>query len=318
MQRPGILHRYAPKLVAFEHAPANATQTPPNSTPKNLLLWIGGLGDGLLTVEYPSRIAPQLPSSWSIVEVLISSSYEGWRTGNLARDAAEIHECIKYFRSQPEEKDRRIVLMGHSTGCQDIMEYLVGGGWEDRLASGGPIYGAILQGGVSDREAAAMESRDEAGQQKLQFVIDKAKRLIDLGKGNDIISEEGHPLAGPNDPGVSAYRTYSLLAPGGDDDYFSSDLNESVLEQNFGSLAIHAKATMFLLGERDQYVPEHIDRVTMIDRWATIIRKYGHVDTENGGVVPGATHNLNGDSEEVVEDLVGRVVRFLGYIDRVY
>jgi hypothetical protein len=35
------------------------------------------------------------------------------------------------------------------------------------------------------------------------------------------------------------------------------------------------------------------------------------VDETHGGIVKGASHNLNGDAEEVVKDLVGRVVGFV-------
>lgn len=48
MAHAGTAHKYSEKLIAFEHAGAhskNGDQAP------NTLLWIGGLGDGLLTVQ---------------------------------------------------------------------------------------------------------------------------------------------------------------------------------------------------------------------------------------------------------------------------
>jgi triacylglycerol esterase/lipase EstA (alpha/beta hydrolase family) len=79
-----------------------------------------------ISTRYPSTIAKSLPSSWAIAEVLLSSSYRGWGTSSLAKDARELSECVSYFASlRPSAK---IVLMGHSTGCQDIMEYLLGKG----------------------------------------------------------------------------------------------------------------------------------------------------------------------------------------------
>lgn len=76
--------------------------------------------------SYPTTIASSLPPHWSIAEVLLSSSYRGWGTSSLAKDAKEIAECVEYFsKLRPGKK---VVLMGHSTGCQDCLEYLVGEG----------------------------------------------------------------------------------------------------------------------------------------------------------------------------------------------
>lgn len=76
--------------------------------------------------RYPSTIAQSLNADWAIAEVLLSSSYRGWGTGSLAKDARELAQCVEYFQNLRPGK--MVVLMGHSTGCQDIMEYLVGKG----------------------------------------------------------------------------------------------------------------------------------------------------------------------------------------------
>ena len=76
--------------------------------------------------RYPSTIAKSLPADWAIAEVLLSSSYRGWGTSSLTKDAKELAECVGYFRGL--RPGREVVLMGHSTGCQDVMEYVVGEG----------------------------------------------------------------------------------------------------------------------------------------------------------------------------------------------
>jgi hypothetical protein len=48
MAHSGTAHKYSEKLIAFEHAGAHSKEG--NEKP-NTLLWIGGLGDGLLTVQ---------------------------------------------------------------------------------------------------------------------------------------------------------------------------------------------------------------------------------------------------------------------------
>jgi pimeloyl-ACP methyl ester carboxylesterase len=273
----------------------------------NIILWVGGLSDGLLTVPYPSEIANfnYLVSTWAIAEVLISSSYKGWGTGSLARDARELGECVAYFKKLRPGK--KIVLMGHSTGCQDIMEYLVGEGHEQRE----PVDGVILQGGVSDREAWEDFYKEGEKRKQLEEAIRFSKELIDAGKGKVILSPEINPVFKDMGGPLNAYRAHSLLAKGGDDDYFSSDLSDEHFATTFGKIP-KSTPVCFLLGSEDPYVPASVDRAALLQRWTRIIREGGGiVDDEDGGVIPGAHHNLDGDPKEVVEDLAMRVCRFV-------
>lgn len=307
MTHAGTAHKYSKRQIAFEHASPTASST--NDAP-NTLLWVGGLTDGLLTVPYPTSIAASLPPSWVLAEVLISSSYKGWGTSSLARDAREIGECVQYFKNLRPGK--RVVLMGHSTGCQDAMEYVIGKDAEKRPG----LDGVILQGGVSDREG--WEDAVKEGEEKRAYdaIVQKAKELIDQGQEKEVMPREGNvvmkELGGP----MNAYRTYSLLAKGGDDDYFSSDLTDDVFANTFGKFP-KSTPVCFLLGSLDPYVPATVDRAALVRRWTRIIREGGGiVDDEDGGVVPGAHHNLDGDPEEVVQDLVKRVCGFLAGLEK--
>lgn len=47
MAHAGTAHKYSEKLLAFEHAGAHSNSADQPHT----LLWVGGLGDGLLTVQ---------------------------------------------------------------------------------------------------------------------------------------------------------------------------------------------------------------------------------------------------------------------------
>jgi len=311
MANPGTLHTYSDRLFAFEHSATTEDQTEYQieyPTLINTLLWIGGLGDGVRTVRYPKVIATLLPRKWAIAEVLLSSSYKGWATGSLKRDALELGYCVEYFKKiRPGGK---IVLMGHSTGCQDIMEYLVGEGKESRYS----VHGAILQAGVSDREAA-MAASDAELQQTLKKLVANSKMLIDEGKESQIVLGEGNEIESLFGAPVTAYRLYSLLAPGGDDDYFSSDLLDDTIENTFGK--IRETPMMFLWGSEDQYVPAHVDKEGLLKRWTDAVRnRRGVVDDTHGGIVKGATHNLDDDREEVVLDLVTRVSEFLKGVQR--
>lgn len=287
MAHPGTAHKYSKRLIAFEHASSTSTST----DAPNTLLWVGGLTDGLITVPYPASIVTSLPPTWVLAEVLLSSSYKGWGTGSLERDARELGECVSYFHNLRPGK--RVVIMGHSTGCQDAMEYVVGKDADKRP----PIDGIILQGGVSDREAWEDMLSEDNKRAQLHATISKAKSLIDAGKSKEIMSRSEDEIVNEMGGPVTAYRTYSMLAKGGDDDYFSSDLTDEHFKSTFGRIP-KSTAVCFLLGAEDPYVPKAIDKAALLERWTRIIREGGGVvDDEDGGVVPGAHHNLDGDPE---------------------
>jgi hypothetical protein len=271
-----------------------------DSLPQNLLIWIGGLGDGLMTVPYPALLARALPESWSLAQTLLGSSYGGWGTSSLKLDAVELHQCVKYFRGV---KNGKIVLMGHSTGCQDVMEYLVGPGHEDRP----PIDGAILQAPVSDREASLMHMPHD----QYAKSVAAAQAMVSEGNVDEILPTSvtygffGAP--------VTARRWLSLLSPNhdGEDDYFSSDLPDTQLSRTFGILPAHTPLCILYSGA-DEHVPPEIDKMALISKWINIVQRHGKVDTKYSGVIDGASHNLKQDSADVVAELVRRVIGFLG------
>jgi hypothetical protein len=296
----GQLHLYNKKLVAFEF-------TGPSGQPsKHILLWIGGLGDGLHTVSYPAALAHKLPSEWSLAQVVLRSSYNGWGTSSLQQDVKDLSQCVEHFRKTKPEGSK-IVCMGHSTGCQDLMEYLTGKGRDERAV----IDGAILQAPVSDREAleGAMEKGD------IDKVLEFSKKWIDTGRGDDVLPHNvGGSFFGRTP--VSAYRWYSLLSPGGDDDYFSSDLSHEILKQSFGTIKKESPLLILYSGA-DQFVPSSIDRKALVQKWWSFVKEGGGIaDEEHGGVVPDAHHNLEEDGEEILEDLCARVSGFLRNVER--
>ena len=173
------------------------------------------------------------------------------------------------------------------------------------------INGAILQAGVSDREAweFLLESQEE--KDSCAAVLAEAQRLIAAGKEEEIVFREGNVVQKELDAAISAYRTNSLLAKGGDDDYFSTDLDDETLRKSFGSIP-HTAPLMFLLGSQDPFVHKSTDKTRLLQRWAGFVKEGGGtVDEVHGGIVEGGHHNLDGDPEEVVGDLVQRVVGFV-------
>ncbi|KAI9864304.1 MAG: hypothetical protein M1813_003224 [Trichoglossum hirsutum] len=307
---PGVLHHFAQRLVAFEfNAP------PEHPPPKNILLFIGGLGDGLFTVPYTARLARSLPPlSYTLVEVLLTSSYAGWGTGSVSRDAQELALCVSYFRERKKPAGGKIVLMGHSTGCQDTMEYLTGEG----SASRPPVDGAVLQAPVSDREAIQMLISKDTYRESMEM----ARTLTAKGQGLEILPSAltGNVFGGAP---CSALRWYSLAstshAEGGDsrggggycEDFFSSDVSDAWLRKTFGSISRETPICIFLSGE-DEFMPEFVDKKALKRRWVEAVKDGGGVvDEGHSGILEGATHTLAENSEEVVEEFVGRVAGFL-------
>ncbi|KAF2740162.1 DUF1749-domain-containing protein [Polyplosphaeria fusca] len=196
------------------------------------------------------------------------------------------------------------------------MEYLVG---DDETDFQRPhIDGAILQGGLSDREAFSdlMAKEGPDTKENYDMIIALAKEMVDEGRGLEMMARTDNPVADLFGAPMTAYRTHSLLSVGGDDDYFSSDLPDSRLAATFGNIP-RDTPIMFLLGAADPYIPDTVDRVALVRRWTDAVRAGGgFVDDLNGGVPPEMTHNLNDEgAENAIQDLVQRVVGFLHRVD---
>lgn len=108
------VHPYASKGV--KHACAYELGS---SSARNALVFIGGLTDGPHTVPYIRTVAAKVEAatglSYSVFEIRIRSSFSGFGWSSLAEDVQDISAVVKYLKSIGKEK---IVLMGHSTGCQ--------------------------------------------------------------------------------------------------------------------------------------------------------------------------------------------------------
>ncbi|KAI9794978.1 MAG: hypothetical protein M1835_006202 [Candelina submexicana] len=298
---PGVLHQYAARLVAFEHTPTKSIE----SQPQHTLIFIAGLSDGLLTVPYARVLAESLPPSFSLCEILLSSSYSGWGTSSVTKDATEIAQCVAYFKKV--RPNRKVVLMGHSTGCQDIMEYLVGRGAEGRP----PIDGAIIQAPVSDREAMEFIMDPEVSRRSAEL----AKKMVAEGNGEEIVPSNvtGEIFGTP----CCARRWLSLASPDhdGDEDYYSSDLPLERLQSTFGKIPKSSPLCILYSG-KDQSVPQGLNKQELVRKWIGIVHDGGGlVDEDSSGIVEGASHNLMGDPEEVVNRLVERVVKYLRRLD---
>ncbi|MCJ1282635.1 hypothetical protein MMC26_001960 [Xylographa opegraphella] len=304
----GALHRYSSHLVAFEYA-SNVTDNV-SPTGVHTLLFVAGLSDGLYTVPFTIPLARSLPPNWRFVQPLLSSSHAGWGTSSLDKDVQELVQCINYILTlRPSGK---IVMIGHSTGCQDIMHYLLSPLGKTE-APRPQLAGGILQAGVSDRESMVMLLPEELYNSSVRL----AQSYVNEGRAKDVLpmSATGNFMNVP----ISARRWLALASPppahDGEDDYFSSDLSYDRLKNTFGRIGSTGTHIQFLFGERDQYVPRSVDKKRLVEKWERVIRSGGGVVDNESGIVIGANHNLDNASEEVMQNLVGRVIGFLSRIE---
>lgn len=290
-----MIHRYFKNLTAIEFGPKLAQ-------PQNFLIFIGGLGDGFLTVPYINDLASALTRNFGsqlvLVQALILSSYKGFGTGSLDRDVAELARLVEYLRTERGSSSSKVFLMGHSTGCQDTIHYLSKYSNSTKFTSNQELNGGILQAPVSDSEA--ITDKDQAAR-----FINMAKDYIDQGNPNELLPEEALKLffGAP----FSAYRFHSLASIRGDDDYFSSYLTDSDYKESFGRVRV---PLLVLYGGMDEFVPENIDKSALVNQWQsnTISNHW----SPRSGIIAGATHNVGVGSEAgAVNDVVSRVVEFL-------
>ncbi|UKZ81272.1 hypothetical protein TrVFT333_009044 [Trichoderma virens FT-333] len=261
-----------------------------NTASKNALVFIGGMKDGPHTTPYIRTVAQRLEKtpelSFSVFETRLRSSFDGFGTSSLADDVRDISTFVKYLRSIGREK---IILFGHSTGCQDCMEYT-----NYAKHSNSPVDGFILQAPVSDRESLDTFLPD------YQSKLDYANKMIAEGKGADCLPNE-HSIEMLNAP-MSANRFHDLFAKGGADDYFSSDLDDQTVNKFWSRFS---KPVLVLHSEEDEFVPARVDQAALNKRYQAASSFVSPLS----GLIPGTGHTVW--HEEAQEWLAGRVIEFL-------
>ncbi|KAK0736958.1 hypothetical protein B0T21DRAFT_383043 [Apiosordaria backusii] len=242
----------------------------------------------------------QSTPTYTIFQARLSSSFSAFGYSSLSQDTSEIRALVHHLRTQL--KKQKVVLMGHSTGCQDCLYYCTK--LRDELNPNEKVNGIILQGPVSDREALIMS----VDQHQLEKSITVATEMVQNDKKDHVIDLDDMPDGWKGSP-VTAYRWLSLATKGGDDDFFSSDLEDDALQTIWGGLDT---PVLILPSERDEWVPFSPPEVeAMIKRWAGFCKP--GIASEFSGLIPGANHRV--DNTEVNPQgerwLVERVGRFL-------
>ncbi|CAM6095482.1 unnamed protein product [Calypogeia fissa] len=250
---------------------------------KKQVIFIGGLTDGLLATDYVVPLADALlDEKWSLVQPVLSSSYSGYGTSSLQQDSSELEQLLHYLID--EEESEGVMLIGHSTGCQDIVHYLKKGSSGSRA-----VRGAILQAPVSDREYRA--SLPETAQ-----MLDLADSLIKVGRGQELMPREANP-----DAPITALRFRSLSGFLGDDDMFSSDLTDAQLKNRLGHMERFPCQVIFSM--MDEYVPDYVDKKSLVQRICDAMGGAEKVEIQHGN------HSLSNRVEDAVHAIVDFVRR---------
>eukprot|EP00854_Cymbomonas_tetramitiformis_P024653 gene24653-29991_t len=263
---PGLSGR----LYRYQVAPhaLQAFESPETHEFDCFVIYIGGLTDGLLACSYVEPLARSCASlGWACVQPVLSSSYTGYGTGSLSRDAGELANLLTFLRDHRGLK--QACLVGHSTGCQDAVFFMRNAEPEIRSL----VTGCVLQAPVSDREAAALENEDVVG------LLHKAERMVAENRAHEILTL--HYGFVP----ITATRYISLFGRLGDDDMFSSDLTDKELQELLSHMS--GTKTLIAFSGGDEYVPATVDKAVLVKRIMTAMG-----DSATAVVLDDATHNL--------------------------
>ncbi|KAI9321610.1 hypothetical protein BX666DRAFT_1004486 [Dichotomocladium elegans] len=275
MQFSGTLYTYykPKKLTAFASDPVDASK---------VVVYVGGLTDGYNSVPFLEPLQAALADiGWSLIQVQLSSSYTGYGIVNLQTDSDELDHLVRYLKE--EKKKKTIVLLGHSTGSQDCY-------WHNKNGKmNAAVAGYILQAPVSDRESTY------AHDPRAAEWVSLASAMRADGRGAELM-----PRAIGHVP-TTADRYFSLNAFGGDDDVFSTDLPDDMIERLYKDVHrpmawVHAKDDEHWVTTNDQ-----MDVMKRYQKFCPAIEMIGTV--ESGG------HEIA--SEEGKHQLVDFVLEFI-------
>ena len=333
----GKLHSYHKRgLSIFEYHP-NGHQPP--ST--NVLLFIGGMRDHFLHPTYVTDLAFKLvPLSWSVMHAQLSSAGTQYGMSSLDVDVEQMGAAVATVKEYVASKGTasseggpvNIVLMGHSTGCQDLLHYVLSPVSEGRTRP--PVQGIILQGPVSDRDAMYLVLDSDDGKTAYKTLLNQANAVPqDQWKSTILPFSESRKLMGSVP--MSIYRFHSLVSPDSpdnpaDDDLLSSDLSDAHLQTTFGRvgqskhLEVSSSAknktkpqVLILISGHDEGMPPQMDKEVLLGRWGQALAHGGAALHPDSGIVPKAEHDVGGDDEDALNARKDLVRRVTGYLDAV-
>jgi pimeloyl-ACP methyl ester carboxylesterase len=234
----GALWQWGRNKVAFSSGP--------QQSPKKLII-LGGLTDGLLPCRWvPALSHAAADEGWSTIQPTLSSSYAGYGTGMLQRDADELSELVEHMAA--ERGCEQVAIVGHSTGCQIAVHFAAHGS----PVALGRLAAIVLQAPVSDQESGSLSAETAKWLAHARALSTPATTLMPL---------EAHYVP------ITAERFLSLYDETGGkqpDDLFSSYLSEAQLQSKLKHL--DRLPTLVAFSMADEYVPPSVDKRELVAR----------------------------------------------------
>ncbi|KAN0064648.1 hypothetical protein ACQY0O_002278 [Thecaphora frezii] len=311
---PGVLSLYQREPTTLSYHDSDPSQP-------HTLLFVPGLTDTLCSVPYLPLLPPLLHAhGFSLVQPLLTSNMSGWGLSTLSGDVDEIRACLVHLSSLPSKRGGKVILMGHSTGCQDVVTFLLD---QERVRHTG-VVAAVLQAPVSDREDYEKRYSDLAPHVRVQWdaKLEQARQMVNQGKGHEVLprldlvpaASESPQLGNSHaalNPAFTAYRYTSLYDVGGDDDLFSWSLSDEQLtdpspQAKTIGRALHnlvnanqlsnTTRLLALQSQNDEYVHPPIHPEKIVQRWNNLFSSEGGFKAVS---IEGANHKVDQQKAQV-------------------
>ncbi|KAI1615623.1 hypothetical protein EDD36DRAFT_193158 [Exophiala viscosa] len=317
-----IIHAYKDTLLLLDYVNGSTSSSSSSSStssaqrpqPPNILLFIGGMYDNFRSPGYTDDLAALFPrdvpdQQWRVMHVQLSSAGRSFGLFDLDRDVHEMSAAITYIRETiTQSSTTPIVIMGFSTGCQDVMHYLCSPGSRPRIS------GAIIQAPVSDREAILDEIKTNPSAKTAYDHALSIARATSAEKHKTTILPTNLTKHLIGSAPLTVSRFLSLVSPDSPahpamDDYFSSDLSDQRYLDTFGRIGSldflqpskpdTPKSILILEGGSDASVPSHINKDLLLARWKTAIESAGRARmSPHSMIISNSKHDISGESIE--------------------
>lgn len=250
------------KLALYQTEPVALPYFETNGHHANKLVFLAGLTDTIGVVPYLPPLAHALDKiGYALVQPVKGSDLGGFGTSSLEGDAQEMAQLIEHLTTRADDQcTGTLVIMGHSTGCQDVVAFLS----KDRRASKHQdasllrVHGGILQAPASDHDyfEANKTPSDEALLHQSEAAIQAGRGYALLPRDNAQAQPAAHNGRGDGNadavlqPAFTAYRYQSLHGANGDDDYFSYGMSDDQIRAAL-SPALSRAPLLMLVGEKE-------------------------------------------------------------------
>ncbi|KAJ5073253.1 hypothetical protein M0811_08935 [Anaeramoeba ignava] len=256
-----------------------------NQIKNQAIVFIHGLTEGFLSTSYLGILEKEVTRiGFHFVQFLMRSSYKSAGLETLETDSEDIENLLNFL--QKKFNCEKFILIGHSTGCQNIVHFL-----KTKKPSFSLVSHCILQAPVSDRDY--ITKLPEFDMNSLVF----AQKCIERNKKKEIINQ--NIFQSP----FCAERWFSLCSKEGEDDMFSEDLSKEELSEKFSQIL---QNILLVFSSNDEYVPNLVSYPNLASR---ISSSFINAKSVTLKLIEGAPHNLKLHEEEFVNFVIEWILK---------